>query len=142
MRFAGMALWHDLTWQIILFGIFTQVAVIFGFATLPALLVQAVTPAETGVANSVNSIMRSVGSAVASALLVSLLTAMTSDRTHLPTEGAYVLIFGLGAAAFAVVALIGLFGARDHRRVSAEQARENAAVSLAGEFNEVSGLSS
>jgi MFS family permease len=142
LGFAGMALWHDLTWQIILFGIFTQVAVIFGFATLPALLVQSVTPAETGVANSVNSIMRSVGSAVASALIVSLLTAMTSDRTHLPTEGAYVLVFALGAVAFAVVVLIGLFGGRDTRRLTAQEEREESAVALAGEFNEVSGLSS
>jgi hypothetical protein len=86
--------------------------------------------------------MRSVGSAVASALIVSLLTAMTSDRTGLPTEGSYVLIFVLGAVAFAAVAVIGLFGGRDQRRVSAQEEREAAAVALAGEFSEVSGLSS
>jgi MFS family permease len=142
LGFAGIALFHDQTWQIILGGIFTQLAVIFGFATLPAMLVHSVSQAETGVANSVNSIMRSVGSALASALIVSLLTAMTSDKTGLPTEGSYVLIFVLGAVAFAAVALIGLFGGRDQRQVSAQEEREAAAVALAGEFSEVSGLSS
>ncbi|MCE0540713.1 MFS transporter [Kineosporia rhizophila] len=139
--FAGMALWHEQTWQMILFGILVQVAVTFGFATLPALLVQAVPPAETGVANSVNSIMRSVGSAVASALTVSLLTAMLDDTTGLPTEGAYVLIFVLGGAAFGIVAVIGLLGGRSRKPVSPEEEREEAAVSLAGEFSSVSGLS-
>ncbi|GAB3268046.1 MFS transporter [Kineosporia babensis] len=138
--FAGMALWHTQTWQMIVFGILVQVAVTFGFATLPALLVQAVPPAETGVANSVNSIMRSVGSAVASALTVSLLTAMVSDVHGLPTEGAYVLIFALGGAAFGVVALIGLFGGRSSKPVSVQEEREEAAVGLSGEFSQVSGL--
>ncbi|GAA3611923.1 MFS transporter [Kineosporia mesophila] len=140
--FAGMALFHDRSWHMIVFGIFTQLAVTFGFATLPALLVQSVSPAETGVANSVNSIMRSVGSAVASALIVSLLTAMADDRTGLPSEGAYVVIFTMGAVAFAIVALIGLFGVRGHRPVPAQEEREEAAVSMAGEFSPVSGLSS
>lgn len=140
--FAGLALFHDQTWQIIVFGIFTQTAVTFGFATLPALLVQAVSLADTGVANSVNSIMRSVGSAISSALIASLLTALISDKTGLPGEGAYVLIFALGAAAFGIVVLIGLFGGRDRKKVPAEEEKEEAAVGLAGQFSEVSGLSS
>ncbi|GAB6902827.1 MFS transporter [Kineosporia succinea] len=140
--FAGMALFHDHTWQMVLFGSVGQLAVTFGFATLPALLVQSVQPSETGVANSVNSIMRSVGSALASALITSLLTGMVSDTTGLPSEGAYVVVFVLGAIAFAVVALIGLFGVRGHHAVAAQEEREEAAVSMAGEFSPVSGLSS
>lgn len=142
--FAGLGLGHQHSWQVVISGIFTQIAVTFGFATLPALLVQAVPPAETGVANSVNSIMRSVGSAVASALTVSLLTSMITDTTGLPSENAYLLIFALGAAAFAGVALIAVFGLVSHRPrrpVTAQEEAEEAAVGLAGEFSSVSGLS-
>jgi len=138
--FAALAFLHEHSWQVIVAGILTQIAVTFGFATLPALLVQAVPPAETGVANSVNSITRSVGSAIASALTVSLLTSMISDGTGLPSEDAYLVIFGLGAAAFAAVAVIGLLG-RDTRPVSADEEAQEEAVSFAGEFSQVSGLS-
>jgi MFS family permease len=67
--FAGMAAFHAEPWEFIFFGTLSQLTVTIGFAALPALLVQAVEPADTGVANSVNSIARSVGSAVASALI-------------------------------------------------------------------------
>ncbi len=137
--FAGMAVWHTRSWQFIVFGTLAQLAVTFGFATLPALLAQAVEPADTGVANSVNSIARSVGSAVASALTVTLLTGSLDAVTGLPRESAYDLILALGALAFAVnvvIALVGLPTLRG-RRADPNEAEEEA-ESLAGEFSPVS----
>jgi uncharacterized membrane protein YfcA len=62
-----MAVLHGSSWQIIA-GIFAvTTGVTFGYASLPALLVEQVTPAETGIANSVNSIAHTVGSSLASA---------------------------------------------------------------------------
>jgi uncharacterized membrane protein YfcA len=62
-----MAVLHGSSWQIIA-GIFAvTTGVTFGYASLPALLVEQVTPAETGIANSVNSTAHTVGSSLASA---------------------------------------------------------------------------
>jgi MFS family permease len=141
--FGGLAFRHDSTWEFIVLGAFMQVAVTFGFATLPALMVQAVEPADTGVANSVNSIARSVGSAVASALTVALLTADLDKGTGLPAESAYVLILALGAVAFALVLLVGSIGLRISRstphRPDAHAEQEEAAA-LAGEFAPAPGI--
>ena len=59
---------------------------------MPALIVAEVTPAQTGVANSVNSIARSVGSSVASAVVVTLLASEVLP-SGLPRESAYVAAF-------------------------------------------------
>jgi predicted MFS family arabinose efflux permease len=73
--FAFMAVPHGSSWQIVA-GVFAvMTGVTFGYAALPALLVEQVTPAETGIANSVNSIARTVGSSLASAFVVTLLTS-------------------------------------------------------------------
>jgi MFS family permease len=140
--FAGMATFHARPWEFVIFGTLSQLTVTFGFATLPALLVQAVEPADTGVANSVNSIARSVGSAIASALTVALLTGSIDAVTGLPKETAYDLILGLGAAACAinlVISLIGMPARGKARRADAFEAEE-AAEAFAGEFSPVSGL--
>jgi MFS family permease len=139
LGFGGMAVLHDATWQIIVTSTLIQVAVTFAFATLPALIVQAVEPADTGIANSVNSIARSVGSAVGSALAVTLLTGMVADGTGLPREAGYVTIMGLGAGAFALILLMTLLAPRSAPRPDPlEEAEE--AQALAGEFSTVSGL--
>jgi MFS family permease len=151
--FAGMALFHDRPWEFILFATLTQLTVTIGFAALPALLVQAVDPADTGVANSVNSIARSVGSALASALIVTLLSSNLDAGTGLPKEAAYDLILGLGAAAFTINIVISLLGMA-HRRQAEHSAsveaaqverlllleQEERAEVFAGEFSPVSGL--
>ncbi len=113
-----------------------------GFAALPALLVQAVEPAETGVANSVNSIARSVGSAVASALIVTVLSSNIDPVTHLPKVAAYDWILGLGAAAFTVNLVISLFGMAARRKALRPDplADEEMAEAFAGEFSPVSGM--
>jgi MFS family permease len=140
--FAGMSVFHAEPWEFILFGTLTQLTVTIGFAALPALLVQAVEPADTGVANSVNSIARSVGSAVASALVVTLLSSNVDVVTKLPKESAFDLILGLGAAAFAinfVISLMGLASTKTARRVDTH-VEEEKAETFAGEFAEVSAI--
>ncbi|GAA2563503.1 MFS transporter [Winogradskya consettensis] len=140
--FLGMVGWHDEPWEFIVFGTFAQLAVSFGFATLPALLVAAVDPADTGVANSVNSIARSVGSAISSALIVALLESNINPLTGFPKEATYRIIMILGAAAFAAIAVIGTIGIitgnRDRR--PDPKAAEEQAQAYAGEFAEVSGV--
>jgi MFS family permease len=141
--FTGMSLFHAEPWEFIFFGTLVQLTVTIGFSALPALLVQAVEPADTGVANSVNSIARSVGSAVASALIVTLLSSNIDVVTRLPKETAYDLILGLGAAAFAaniVISLMGLSSGRKAVQRPDPLVDEEAAEAFAGEFAAVSGI--
>ena len=66
-------------------GLLTQVAVTVAYAALPALVVQAVSEEETGVANAVNSIARSVGQALGSTVAVTLIAASFDPATGYPT---------------------------------------------------------
>jgi MFS family permease len=141
--FLGMAVLHAQPWEFVLFGTLSQLAVTFGFATLPALMVQAVKPEDTGVANSVNSIARSVGSAVASALIVALLEGNVDLKTGFPKESAYDLILALGTAGFAIIVLICLYGISVGRKTTPQPdplEAEEEAEAFAGEFSPVSGL--
>ena len=141
LGFGGMAVLHTEPWEIVVFGTLIQVAVTFAFATLPALIVQAVEPADTGIANSVNSIARSVGSAVGSALAVTLLTGSTDVATGLPREAAYLTIMVLGATAFGLIVLMTVFAAPRTSPRPDPLEEEEEAQALAGEFSPVSGLS-
>jgi hypothetical protein len=86
------------------------------YAALPTLVVQAVRPSETGVANAVNSITRSVGQAAGSALAIALPAAGTDPATGLPRASAFTLVCLIGAGAAAVVALVALVAAVGGRR--------------------------
>ena len=56
------------------------------YAALPALVVQAVHEEETGVANAVNSIARSVGQALGSTVAVTLIAASIDPATGFPRD--------------------------------------------------------
>lgn len=84
-------------------------AVSLAFAAMPALIVAEVLPTQTGVANSVNSISRSVGSSLASALVVTLLASEVLPN-GLPRESAYVTSFVLGAVACVAAGLLVTLG--------------------------------
>ncbi|MEV6350756.1 MFS transporter [Actinoplanes sp. NPDC051851] len=81
-----------------------SVAVAMAYASMPALLVSHVHAHETGIANSVNSIMRTIGGTIGSALVITILAAQTKTygAVALPTENAYRLSYALGAVIFAV----------------------------------------
>lgn len=105
-------------WQVIAFGVLLQLAVVVAFAALPALVVDAVEPSETGVANAVNSICRSVGSALASAVIVTVVAGSLDPLTGAPTARAFTVVGVLGAvsaAAVVAVAVVGMCGAAPRR---------------------------
>jgi predicted MFS family arabinose efflux permease len=99
-------------WAVVLTGVLTQLAITLAFAALPALVVRAVQPSETGVANAVNSIARSVGQALGSTLTVTLLAAGLDPATGLPRDAAFTQVAAIGAGACAVVVLMALVGRR------------------------------
>ncbi|TFV60463.1 MFS transporter [Geodermatophilus sp. DF01-2] len=116
--FLLLGLLRDTPAQVVAAGLLTQLWVAVAYAALPALVVAAVRPEETGVANAVNSIARSVGQAVGSTVTVAVLAAGLVPATGFPAPGAFtaVALVGAGSAAAVVaVTLAGMAGRRARR---------------------------
>ncbi|MDQ1636610.1 MAG: hypothetical protein QOJ32_3419 [Frankiaceae bacterium] len=131
--FTLMAVLHDASWQLIVGALAVNTGVSVGYAALPALIVAEVDASDTGVANSVNSIARALGSSLASAVVVTLL-ASSAGRTGLPSEGAYVAAFALGAAGLLVAAVLVRFGLPAFAAPNEQELEFEEATSYAGEF--------
>ncbi|MEU4242689.1 MFS transporter [Actinoplanes sp. NPDC026619] len=102
LAFAGFGMLiflHSATWEIIVGAFAVNTAVMFGYAALPALLIANVSPAETGIANSVNSISRSIGMSLGTAFVVTMLTRnlIPGAPVPLPHESQYTAVFVTGA---------------------------------------------
>ncbi|HYX94778.1 MAG TPA: MFS transporter [Geodermatophilus sp.] len=117
--FLLFAVLRDTPAQVVAAGLLTQVWVTVSYAALPALVVSAVRPEETGVANAVNSIARSVGQAVGSTVTVAVLAAGTSAATGFPRAGSFTAVALVGACSAAAVAAVTLVGRG--RRGAAEE---------------------
>jgi MFS family permease len=117
---AALALFHAHPAEFIVAVVAVNAAISIAYASMPALLNQHVTPQDTGIANSVNAVMRTIGGAIGSAIVVTILAS--SARAHttpvgtitIPTEAAYDTVFVLGAVAFVLAALSAAFGVRKH----------------------------
>lgn len=112
----ALAVSHASTVAFIIELVFANAAIAVAYAAMPALLVMNVAPQDTGVANSVNSIMRTVGGAIGSAIVITILTSSTHTYLTprgaftLPSEAAYMTAFVLGAIGFALATLMAAFG--------------------------------
>jgi predicted MFS family arabinose efflux permease len=132
-------------WLVVVAGLLTQLSVTVAYAALPALVVQAVPEDETGVANAVNSIARSVGQALGSTVSVTLIAAGLDPATGFPQGSAYTQVALIGAVAslaVMVVAVVGLIadrrGGTGRRPDPLTEVEE--ATARAGEWSPVSGL--
>ncbi|GIF39073.1 MFS transporter [Actinoplanes xinjiangensis] len=104
--FAWLAVLHAATWQVIVGALAVNTAVTFGYAALPALLIAHVEPAETGIANSVNSIARSVGMSLGTAFVVTMMTRNPiPGPLPLPRESQLVAVFAAGAVLAGIAAV-------------------------------------
>ncbi|MDT0202570.1 MFS transporter [Nocardioides sp. AE5] len=65
------------SWQIVLGSSLISAGVGFGYAAMPALIMGAVPVSETGAANGLNALMRSIGSSISSAAVAAVLASMT-----------------------------------------------------------------
>jgi predicted MFS family arabinose efflux permease len=108
--FGLFAVLRDTPAQVVAAGLLTQLWVTVAYAALPALVVAAVRPEETGVANAVNSIARSVGQAVGSTVTVAVLAAGTGAATVFPAAGSFTAVALVGAGSAAAVAAVTLAG--------------------------------
>ncbi|MFH9010700.1 MFS transporter [Streptomyces sp. NPDC017943] len=99
-------------WHFVLVTCVIGAGIGFTYGAMPALIMGAVPASETGAANSLNTLMRSIGTSTASAVAGVILAQLTTPfgPAVLPSENGFkvVLAIGAGAAllAFAVAAFI------------------------------------
>ncbi|MFJ3307736.1 MFS transporter [Streptomyces sp. NPDC086549] len=116
--FAWLAFGHGQSASVICAGLFTGIAIALGYAAMPALIAASVPLQQTGIANGINSISRSVGSAVASAVVTSLLASKTIPGLpaglHLPQESQFTLSFVIALGAMVVTLVVATVGLTRH----------------------------
>ncbi|QCX74804.1 Multidrug resistance protein 3 [Streptomyces sp. YIM 121038] len=124
LGFAWLTLAHDTSASVIGAGMVVGLAISFGYASMPALIVASVPAHQTGIANGINSISRSVGSAIASAMITTLLASKTIElpagMPALPEESQFTLSFAIAGGAFLLVVAVALIGLRGAHAPRAE----------------------
>ncbi len=99
-------------WHLVLISCVIGAGIGFTYGSMPALIMGAVPASETAAANSLNTLMRSIGTSTASAIAGVVLAQMTIDLGGyaLPSENGFrtVMAIGAGAAllAFAIASFI------------------------------------
>ncbi len=98
----------DTVWQIVLSAVIVAGGVGLAYAAMPALIMGAVPLSETGAANGLNSLMRSIGTSTSAAVMGVVLAHMTMQLgPHMvPTRSAFHTAFFIAmAGAVAAIAL-------------------------------------
>ncbi|MFF8096851.1 MFS transporter [Streptomyces sp. NPDC016675] len=95
-----LAFQHDHVWQVIVAMLILGVAFGSAVSTMSNVIVAAVRPDQTGIANGVNANVRTIGGALGAALMGGLISA-DLGANGLPTENGYLL----GFAALALASL-------------------------------------
>ncbi|MEU0578799.1 MFS transporter [Streptomyces griseoincarnatus] len=117
-------------WQTVVTSVVLGAGIGLAYSSLPALIVGAVPASETGAANGLNTLMRSIGTSVSSAV-IGMVLANTSDvvgGVAVPTLHGFRVSFGIATAAVAVGLVLALFlpGRRpsEHPRLRASSEEE------------------
>ncbi|MFJ5645706.1 MFS transporter [Streptomyces sp. NPDC093223] len=98
-------------WQLVLVSCVIGAGVGFAYGAMPALIMGAVPASETAAANSLNTLMRSIGTSVASAVAGVILAQLTISLggATLPSENAFKTVMAVGAGAAALAFLLACF---------------------------------
>ncbi|WP_340378003.1 MFS transporter [Streptomyces sp. SS7] len=98
-------------WHVVLASCVIGAGVGFTYGAMPALIMAAVDPSQTGAANSLNTLMRSLGTSFASAVAGVVLARLTTDfgGYALPSENGFKAVMAIGAGAALVAFLLALF---------------------------------
>lgn len=101
----------DAAWQTVITSVILGAGIGLAYSSLPALIVGAVPASETGAANGLNTLMRSIGTSVSSAVIGMVLTN-TAHQVHgvsIPTLHGFHVSFLIATAAVALGLLLALF---------------------------------
>ncbi|MGW6905965.1 MFS transporter [Streptomyces sp. NPDC054940] len=98
-------------WHLILVSCIIGAGVGFTYGALPALIMGAVPESETAAANSLNTLMRSLGTSFASAIAGVVLAQMTTDfgGYALPSENGFKVVMAIGAGAALLAFAVAMF---------------------------------
>ncbi|MFI2757559.1 MFS transporter [Streptomyces echinatus] len=129
----------DAAWQTIVTSVILGAGIGLAYSSLPALIVGAVPASETGAANGLNTLMRSIGTSVSSAVIGMVLANTANDvgGVAIPTMHGFRVSFLIATAAVAVGLLLALFLPKAARPAQHTQLRasseEDAALERAEE---------
>ncbi|GAA2393384.1 MFS transporter [Streptomyces coeruleofuscus] len=107
---AGLGL-MSAAWQSLVISVLLGAGIGLAYSSLPALIVGAVPASETGAANGLNTLMRSIGTSVSSAV-IGMVLANTADNVggvEIPTMHGFRVSFLIATGAVAVGLLLALF---------------------------------
>ncbi|MFJ8110920.1 MFS transporter [Streptomyces sp. NPDC096132] len=101
----------DAVWQLVLVSCVIGAGIGFAYGAMPALIMGAVAPSETAAANSLNTVMRSIGTSTASALAGVILAQMTTTfgGVALPSENGFKVVMAVGSGAAVLALLVAAF---------------------------------
>ncbi|MFC9281434.1 MFS transporter [Streptomyces collinus] len=115
----------DAAWQTIVTSVVLGAGIGLAYSSLPALIIGAVPASETGAANGLNTLMRSIGTSVSSAVIGMVLanTAHHTGAIAVPTMHGFHVSFLIATAAVAVGLLFALLLPRSPRPAAHTQLR-------------------
>ena len=101
----------EAVWQLVLASCVIGAGIGFAYGAMPALIMGAVDPSETAAANSLNTLMRSIGTSTASAVAGVILAQMTTPfgATALPSENGFKVVMAVGSGAAVLALLVAAF---------------------------------
>ncbi|MDR7170124.1 EmrB/QacA subfamily drug resistance transporter [Nocardia kruczakiae] len=124
--FVMLAVGHDHGWEIYLAGALLGIGIGLAFSSMPAIIVAAVPPAQTGAATGMNANVRTVGGAIGSAVSAVLLTSGAATAHGLPADSGYSRVFWFlaGVSVLAALAALIIPSVRAHAPQAAAQESE------------------
>ncbi len=115
-------------WHFVLVACVIGTGIGFGYGSMPALIMGAVPASETAAANSLNTLMRSLGTSTASAVAGVILAQMTTDfgGYALPSENGFKAVLAVGAGAALLAFVVASFIPRHGAAAAGEQVAKGA----------------
>lgn len=107
---AGIGL-MDAAWQTVIIAVVVGAGIGLAYSSLPALIIGAVDASETGAANGLNTLMRSIGTSVSSAVIGMVLADMSQKMgpVTVPTMAGFRVSFLIATAAVLVGVALACF---------------------------------
>ncbi|MEU9243622.1 MFS transporter [Streptomyces sp. NPDC048385] len=98
-------------WQLVLVSCVVGAGIGFAYGAMPALIMGAVDPHETAAANSLNTLMRSIGTSTASAVAGVILAQLTTvfGTARIPSENGFKVVMAAGSGAAVLALLVAAF---------------------------------